>query len=80
MVRPDPAGKGWELRFTVERSRVDEYRELYEGLKLEVMILTIDIHGDLCTICFEDDPEKMVEVWTRDPQAAKTGGLPMVRF
>jgi hypothetical protein len=58
--------EGWESRFTANGPRVDEAVENYRSLGFEVKTVPFnDLKGDGCTICFEDENDATVMIFTR---------------
>lgn len=58
---------GWTKQFTVEKSRVNEYVELYESLGFEVFVeeLKLDELNEECKICYEKDASNYATLYTR---------------
>ncbi|MHA2225014.1 MAG: hypothetical protein ACXAC8_07405 [Candidatus Hodarchaeales archaeon] len=59
--------KGWERKFTIEKHRVEEYKELYESLDQEVLVESV-IPGEMegCAECFKADCNKFRVIYTRN--------------
>jgi len=58
--------EGWERRFTIEGHRIQEYKELYESLNLEVRIEPVipsEMEG--CSNCYEVECDKYKVIYTR---------------
>ena len=58
--------EGWVRKFTIEENRVNEYKELYESLGLEVLVKLVnpsEIEG--CKECFKVECEKYRTIYTR---------------
>ncbi len=46
--------EGWIRKFTIESNRVDEYKELYESLNLEVRVESVNPSEiEECSTCFD---------------------------
>lgn len=60
---------GWMARFTANGPRVEEAVENYRSLGFEVKTVPFnDLKGDGCTICFEDENDATVMIFTRKAQ------------
>ena len=58
--------EGWTRKFTIESNRVDEYKELYESLDLEVRVEFVNPSEiEECSTCFEVKCDKYIVIYTR---------------
>ncbi|MHA2364299.1 MAG: hypothetical protein ACXAC7_10100 [Candidatus Hodarchaeales archaeon] len=65
--------EGWTRKFTIEELRVNEYKELYESLELEVHIESVipnELEEEKCQICYEAECNKYKIIYTR-PKTGK---------
>lgn len=64
--------KGWVEQFTASGPRVEEAIENYEELGFEVKTVPVkDLDCGGCTVCFEDENDKTVMIFTRKKSAGK---------
>ena len=60
---------GWRARFTANGARVEEAVENYRALGFEVKTVPFkDLKAGECTICFEDENDATVMIFTRETQ------------
>ena len=58
--------KGWVQQFTASGPRLQEAIENYRMLGYEVKTISIkELGGNGCTICFEDESDDTVMIFTR---------------
>ncbi len=58
--------EGWTQQFTTSGTRLEEALENYRMLGFETKTVPIDQLGcEGCTICFEDEDDKSVMIFTR---------------
>lgn len=58
--------EGWVQRFTASGSRLQEAIENYRMLGFEVKTIPIkELGGNGCTVCFEDETDDTVVIFTR---------------
>lgn len=55
--------EGWEKAFTVERSRFEEYVELYKSMGYEVKVVDVNTCDMNCGVCYATGD--YVEIWIR---------------
>lgn len=72
----DPADKlkseGWVQQFTASGSRLEEAIENYRMLGFEVKTIPVkELGGNGCTICFEDESDETVMIFTRKKSIQK---------
>jgi hypothetical protein len=65
--------QGWTKRFSVEKHRAAEYKENYEMLGLEVLILpSVEVETDKpCDECFQSETCILVTIFTRPKEYEK---------
>jgi hypothetical protein len=58
--------EGWQQQFTASGDRLQEALENYRWLGYEVMTVPVkDLGCDGCTICFDDENDETVMIFTR---------------
>lgn len=57
--------KGWEKRFTIDESRINEIKEQYEELGFEVLIETPEILSEGCMECIHSELNRYKTIYTR---------------
>jgi hypothetical protein len=62
--------EGWKPQFTASGARLEEAVDNYRSLGFEVRTVPVkELSRDGCTICFEDESDESMMIFTR-----KTGG------
>ena len=60
------AAEGWLARFTASGARLEEAVHTYRALGFEVKTVPFEeISGGDCTVCFEDENDATVMIFTR---------------
>lgn len=58
--------EGWEMRLTIDESRLSELVEMYEELGLEVHLEPFNRENETgCTECMNASPERYKTIFTR---------------
>lgn len=57
--------QGWEKQFVTDERRVEEFRELYDSMDLEMKVEPAEPEGKECNECFRDAGGKYVVIYTR---------------
>lgn len=56
---------GWERQFVTDERRVEEFREIYDSLGLEMRVENAEFLDEECKECFRDAGKKYVVIYTR---------------
>jgi len=67
--------EGWTQQFTASGSRLDEAIENYRMLGFEVKTVPVkDLELEGCTVCFDNEKDDTVMIFTRKPAGNDSGG------
>jgi hypothetical protein len=68
--------EGWFQRFTASGFRLQEATENYRMLGFEIKTVPIkELEQNGCTVCFEDESDDTVMIFTREKPAAQVDDL-----
>jgi hypothetical protein len=60
--------QGWVQQFTASGSRLEEAVENYRSLGFEVKTIPVkDLEPDGCNVCFDDENDRTMVIFTRKP-------------
>ena len=67
--------EGWVQQFTASGTRLTEAMENYRMLGFEVMAVPVkELELDGCTVCFEDNSDETVMIFTRKKSSGQGAG------
>lgn len=68
--------EGWQQQFTASGSRLQESIDNYRRLGFEVKIIPVkELISDGCNVCFDDENDETVMIFTRKINAPKDDDL-----
>lgn len=68
--------RGWTRRFTASGDRLREAVENYRSLGFEVRTIPVrEAAGDDCTVCFTDEPDPTMLIFTRPVSSSENNKL-----
>jgi hypothetical protein len=67
---------GWKQQFTASGARLEEAIDNYRSLGFEVRTVPVkELNKDGCTICFDDDSDNSMMIFTRKTGDQQNDGL-----